>query len=1066
MLNSLFKIDENINVIRGLNNELKCLYIYNKFLEKDESILFLVNSLYEATIFYQIMQNYTKDVFLFPMDEIYLYGADAASPELKNTRLETIISTFNNKKKIIITNLVAYLKKLPPKKGVSENSITLKVNEEINYKELITHLLEFGYIKETIVNKTGEVAIRGFVLDIFPVNEEHPVRIELWGDIIESIRTFDENNQKKLNEISKTTIYSNNLKSKCRNNTNIKGYLTNSIVVVNDYSKIINNYNKLKTELKKENNFNLNISNDLVLKGDFYFAQFDELIPNTIKEVNYKVKNILIERDPLKIKKQLELYIIKKTVIICFNNNKLINKFTKELKSNNIVLTDEFNIFNKKINIINKNITESFIFENLIIISENDLFNKPIRTNYNSKYKIGTKIRDLNKLNKGDYVVHNNHGIGQYLGIKKIIQNDLAKDYIVISYLDNDKVYVPVEKIDIITKFSAREGLVPKLNKLGSTTWEKTKLKIRKRAKNIAESLLKLYAERETLKGYAFKKDNKEQIEFENEFEYKLTVDQIKSLQEIKTDMEKPFPMDRLLCGDVGFGKTEVAFRAMFKAILSGKQVAFLCPTTILSEQHYKNALNRFKSYPIKIVLLNRFVSTKDITNNLEQIKEKEADIVIGTHRLLSSDVIFKDLGLLVIDEEQRFGVSQKEKIKSLKTTVDVLTLTATPIPRTLQMGIAGIRNLSLIETPPQNRYPIQTYVLEHNDLIIRDVIYKEKLRNGQSFILYNNVQDMESKVKHFQNLMPEIKFIHAHGKMKKTDLEKIMLKFYNYEYDVLVCTTIIETGIDIPNVNSIIIMNADRFGLAQLYQIRGRVGRSNKIAYCYLMYPQYKILTEAATKRLKVIKEFTELGSGFAIATRDLSIRGAGDILGSEQAGFIDSMGIEMFLKILNEEIKKIKGEKIPPKDLRALPLINVETSISDDYVSEEELKIEIHKKINSIDSYNKLIEVKKELEDRFGKINEQILIYMFEEWFEKLANKLNLKNINQTKNFIEIEIPEVKNIKKFHILVTNVSKNFRLSYKNNKLILILDLLKLEKHFIYYLVEVLNEMLQFKNND
>jgi transcription-repair coupling factor (superfamily II helicase) len=524
--------------------------------------------------------------------------------------------------------------------------------------------------------------------------------------------------------------------------------------------------------------------------------------------------------------------------------------------------------------------------------------------------------------------------------------------------------------------------------------------------------------------------------------------------------MESSRPMDRLLCGDVGYGKTEVAFRAMFKAVYSGKQVAYLCPTTILANQHYQNAIQRFKEFPVKIACLNRFVTSKEVKKILEGLKEGTIDIVIGTHRILSNDVTFKNLGLLVIDEEQRFGVKHKEKIKQMKENIDVLTLSATPIPRTLQMSMVGVRNLSLIETPPINRYPIQTYVLEENQSIIKDAIYKELARNGQVFILYNHVEELESKANEIKRLVPEANITYAHGKLSKNELEDVMIRFTNKEFNVLLCTTIIETGIDIPSVNTLIIMDADRFGLSQLYQIRGRVGRGNVIAYCYLMYKKGKTLTDVAEKRLKVIKEFTELGSGFAIAMRDLSIRGAGDILGSEQSGFIDSVGIELYLKMLNDEISKLKGIKPEEEKTDEQPLLNVETNIDDSYVEESDLKIEIHKKINEINSYEKLESIKNEIEDRFGNVNESIKIYMYEELFENQAKKLGINKVRQTNNFIELTLSKEtsQNIdgQQLFIKTSKLSRMFRFKMALGSLIVTLDIVKLDKHYIYYLLDFL----------
>ena len=546
-----------------------------------------------------------------------------------------------------------------------------------------------------------------------------------------------------------------------------------------------------------------------------------------------------------------------------------------------------------------------------------------------------------------------------------------------------------------------------------------------------------------------------------------MTTDQQIAVNQIKGDMEDDKPMDRLLCGDVGFGKTEVAFRAIFKAIVDSKQVLLLCPTTILSDQHYKNALKRFENFPVNIELLNRFTTEKETKRIKAGLLDGTIDLVIGTHRLLSRDIEVKNLGLLVIDEEQRFGVLHKERIKEYKTNIDVLTLTATPIPRTLQMSMVGIRSLSLIETPPVDRYPIQTYVVEENDQLIRDAIYKELSRNGQIFILFNSVEKIQLKVDKIKKLAPDAKVDFAHGQMNKTTLENKMINFVNKEFDILVCTTIIETGIDIPNVNTLIILDADRFGLSQLYQIRGRVGRSNKFAYAYLMYNPQKVLTETAIKRLNVIKEFTELGSGFSIATRDLSIRGAGDILGSEQAGFIDTVGIELYLKMLDNEVERRKGKSILEEDEiedSNKQVINISTHIKDEYVLDEKLKIEIHKKINEIDSKKKLLKVKEEIEDRFGKIDDDMYIYMYSEWFEKQIKQINVKKVNQTKNYIELifskDLAKYLDMEELFIEAFRISTMFRFKSKESTISIILDTIKLDKHPIYYLTDLLDYIL------
>ena len=695
-----------------------------------------------------------------------------------------------------------------------------------------------------------------------------------------------------------------------------------------------------------------------------------------------------------------------KTIIICLPKDK-IRRVIKLLNCK-IIETDEEHIEENKINIIEQNLSEGFEIDNYIFLSSHELFKeKTENKKYKTRFKYASKIKDINSIEVGDYVVHNAHGIGMYNGIKVLTSNGIAKDYIEVLYKGTDKLYIPVEKIDLLSKYVGKEGVVPKINKMDSIEWKKTKARVTQKVKDMADKLLNLYAERESKKGFAFSKDGLLMEEFEKDCPFKLTTDQQIAVNQIKGDMEDDKPMDRLLCGDVGFGKTEVAFRAIFKAIVDSKQVLLLCPTTILSDQHYKNALKRFENFPVNIELLNRFTTEKETKRIKAGLLDGTIDLVIGTHRLLSRDIEVKNLGLLVIDEEQRFGVLHKERIKEYKTNIDVLTLTATPIPRTLQMSMVGIRSLSLIETPPVDRYPIQTYVVEENDQLIRDAIYKELSRNGQIFILFNSVEKIQLKVEKIKKLAPDAKVDFAHGQMNKTTLENKMINFVNKEFDILVCTTIIETGIDIPNVNTLIILDADRFGLSQLYQIRGRVGRSNKFAYAYLMYNPQKVLTETAIKRLNVIKEFTELGSGFSIATRDLSIRGAGDILGSEQAGFIDTVGIELYLKMLDNEVERRKGKLILEEDESEdsnKQVINISTHIKDEYVLDEKLKIEIHKKINEIDSKKKLLKVKEEIEDRFGKIDDDMYIYMYSEWFENQIKQINVKKVNQTKNYIEL--------------------------------------------------------------
>ena len=574
--------------------------------------------------------------------------------------------------------------------------------------------------------------------------------------------------------------------------------------------------------------------------------------------------------------------------------------------------------------------------------------------------------------------------------------------------------------------------------------------------------MLKLYAERSKLKSPKYIQYPEDLI-FADKFEYTETRDQLRCIDDILNDLKSDKPMDRLLCGDVGFGKTEVAFRAIFNTIMNGYQVAYLCPTTILSKQQYSNALKRFKDFPINIAITNRFTTAKEFNKIVNDLKEGKIDLIFGTHKLFNEKIEYKKLGLLVVDEEQRFGVTQKEKIKEISKNVNVLTLSATPIPRTLKMAMSGLKDLSILDTAPEDRYPVQTYVVEQNNELIKEAIYKELSRNGQVFYLYNNVSKIEQEASKLSKLVPDAKICYAHGQMSKQELEKIIEDFIDKKYDILVCTTIIETGIDISNVNTLIIIDAQNYGLSQLYQLRGRVGRTNKIAYAYLTYNNSKILNEIAVKRLNAIKEFTELGSGYKIAMRDLSIRGAGDLLGSEQAGFIDSVGIELYTKMIEETLNEIKG--IPKgEDESDTSLIDIDTHIDETYVSDESVRIEIHQLINSIKDYTTLTKIKAEIEDRFGKINDKLEIYMYEEWFEKLAFKLKIKNIIQTKTYIEFSLPEDISSKingeKLFLKLYNINPKFKLKYMAKRIIINLPIINLEKHYIYYLVDLLQEII------
>lgn len=1054
--------NENNIGLKGMNLGFFSLYLNKLLKETDNGIIVVTPTIYEANKLYQNFSD-TKDVFLYETDDVLTSLATSKSPELKVEKLNILKESLNNNKKIIITDINGYLKKLPSINDFKNNIIKLKIGTDINLKNIVDNLYEIGYEKETLVTKPGEFGVRGFILDIFPLNEENPIRIEFFGDTIESIRYFEVESQKSLENIYEIEIYS--ISKTSEKYSSLYEYLNNPLVLFKDYSQIKISYERIMNDI-----FELNIENPLYDINDIdekkinYYFDLDDDTPLAKKVVNFNIKNVERFNSNIEIiNKYLEESLkFNKTVIICLSTIN-VNNFI-EILNIPYLLTDIVNIKENNINIVKYDLKEGFILDNYIFISEYELYNKKKETKRRKfNFNFATRIKDLNKLEIGDYVVHDSHGIGVYNGIKTLSKNNMLQDYIEVLYADNDKLYIPASKIELISKYTGKEGYAPKINSLNSVAWEKTKQRVKEKIRYEASRLLKVQAERSLKKGFSFSKDSEMQTLFENEFIYELTQDQIKAINEIKKDMESDLPMDRILCGDVGYGKTEVAFRAAFKAIYDSKQVLYLCPTTLLSKQQYESALERFKNYPVKIGLLNRFTSKKDEVRILKDLEEGNIDFVIGTHRLLSDDIKPKDLGLLIIDEEQRFGVAHKEKLKEFKSNIDILTLTATPIPRTMQMAMVGLRNLSLIETPPKNRHAVLTYVLEENNKIIKDIIYKEMSREGQVFILYNKVETIERKVKELQLLVPDARIIYAHGKLPKNELEDIMNKFINKEYDCLVCTTIIETGIDIPNANSLIIYDASNFGLSQLYQIRGRVGRSERTAYAYLMYNKNKTLTETAIKRLKVIKEFTELGSGFNIAARDLSIRGAGDILGAEQAGFIDAVGIELYMKMLNNEIKILKGEKIEEEKIKQTPLIEVNNHIDNNYVSEEELKLTIHKMINNItniDSYN---DVKKELEDRFGRLDNNMIIYMNEELFESYLRNLEGKILINNDLFIEIvfskEISEKIDYEDLIVTSLNISKDIIFSYKDNKLHIKLKKYNKDKSYIITLNNLLEKM-------
>lgn len=1070
LFNNIFKYDENKEVC-GLTKELIALYILNYFEKQNDNVIVLTSSLYEANTLYKSLKTYCSECLLFPMDEFLTSVAIAISPDFKVKRLEVLDELIKNKNKkhILVTSIMGYLRYLPNINN--ENSFIISKSTKLNRGQIIEKLEQYGYSKTSVVTTTGEYAVRGYIIDIFPIDSEKPIRIELFGDDVEDIKEFNESTQlteKRIDTVEIKTMAESNLD----NPSSLLDYMPKNAVFMLDSEQINISYEHLQKTI-----FEYKLSKNIDKNYKYMFEQ-NELLPNKIFKIDtinshnqntikYASKELINFNSNLKALKSFITQNSKKnTIVFALNNDKQINNIKDMIPE--AVLTNDENIVEKSINIIKKPLNKGFIIDNYIFISPYDIdetIKKEVK--YKNTIKIGYKVKSYSDLTKGDYVVHESYGIGQYNGLKVLKVNGYERDYIEIQYADNDKIYVPVENITILYKYTDAEGTSPKLDKLNSASWTKRKLATRNKIKDISGELLELYSSRSKITTVPYK-DFDEELSFAFAFPFALTKDQEKAINEINLDLKSKIPMDRLLCGDVGYGKTEVAFRAMLKTVLNNHQVAYLCPTTILSKQQYLSALERFKDTGVNIELVNRHISTKKFNEIIDGLSSGKIDIVIGTHKLLNQKIKYKNLGLLVIDEEQRFGVTHKEKIKKMKNDVNVLTLSATPIPRTLKIAMSGLRSLSILDTPPVNRYPIETYVIEENELLIKDAIYKELSRNGQIYFLTNNIEELPKYQKLIIKLVPEAKVVYAHGQMNATDLNNIMEDFVNKKYDILICTTIIETGIDISNVNTIIVLNSDRFGLSQLYQIRGRVGRSDKIAYAYLMYNPTKILTETAIKRLNSIKEFTQLGSGYKIAMRDLSIRGAGDLLGREQAGFIDAVGLDLYTKMLNDEINTLQtGKESEDVTFKNEAILPITTHIDNDYVEDESIKIEIHSLINSIKTKTDFENVKYELEDRFGKISNKVEIYMLEKCIENIVNKLKI-TINILHNKITVVLPEEVsnniNGEKLFLEAYNINPKFELEYKNKKITISLTTALLKKNYVYYiydLLETINNQLE-----
>lgn len=1073
-------------LVNGLLQAQKSNIAYSIFSDLKKQILYVANTDLEAKKVYEDLCFYMKDkVDYLSSQDIYFYHLDAKDRNEEAKKLKVLLKMISRENTIIVTSAEAILRKYIPKDILKGNIFTYKIGDVVDLDELSKKLVSLGYERVSKIEGFGQFSVRGGIIDIFSLEYDTPIRIELFDDEIESIRTFDVFTQKSIKKIKKCTITPSrefiypedvnatiekikkdthkftdddvyksldNIASKTyfegvenyidymyeEENKSIFTYLKeDAIVFINDLSRLKERCENYTSEFKE--NYKLNLERGLALKEQgkllYHYSDLEYLVEEkklilnmlltkAVKEfnigsiVNFESREIPTFNGKIEILAE-ELNRLKYNghkILLATNTYDRAKKLNKELLNlgTESILSRkrDIDIQSSQIVIVVGNITSGFQYKSIKfdVITDKEMIgsNKRAKTVKTKKSNKGQKIESFLDLNVGDYVVHENSGVGRYVGIDQLSVNGVKKDYMRVVYQGGDNLYVPIDQMDKIQKFIGSDTEKIKLNKLGSNEWSKAKAKVKKEIEDMTKDLVELYARREKIKGYKFSKDTLWQGEFETLFPYQETDDQIKAIEETKKDMESNKVMDRLICGDVGYGKTEVAIRAIFKACMDQKQVAVLVPTTILAQQHYNTFRARFENYPIRVEVLSRFKTPKEQKQIIEDARKGLVDVIIGTHRIISKDIDLPNLGLVVIDEEQRFGVKHKESLKKIKSTVDVLTLSATPIPRTLHMSLSGIRDMSVIEEPPQERYPVITYVVEGKESIIQDEIEREIARDGQVFFVYNRVERIDEMASMIQKLVPDAKIAVAHGRMTGKELENIILGFLNKEYNVLVCTTIIETGMDISNANTMIVYDADKMGLAQLYQLRGRVGRSNRQGYAYFMYEKDKVLSEIAEKRLKAIKEFTEFGSGFKIAMRDLEIRGAGNILGPQQHGHMAVIGYDLYVKMLNDAIRKVKGE-IVEEEIDVEIDLPVNAYIPDSYIEDEIIKIEMYKKIASIENEEDLNDIKDELEDRFSDIPKSVNALMSIAYMKTLCKKLGIEKVRMAKDEI-ILLPQTR--------------------------------------------------------
>lgn len=959
-----------------------------------------------------------------PALDIVTFSAAAKSVELAARRMDVLGRLVRQENIIVLATVEAAMQKGLSRQEFENNRLNVAVGIEITREQVLENLVRFGYERVDQVDSIGQFSARGGIVDVFPVNVTVPLRMEFFGDEIDSLRQFDPATQRSSQNVMQADILPLTEPEHSAKPAVFLSYLTQPATVIFDEpARIREQLGKLikeNPELKRRSftwsditatakNYNI-IYLSLMLQKIPYtepteiisvtakgIAPFHRQIDMVIHELNN-----LLERGFYPI-----IFLANEEKAMAFQQSlteqgvsAVYAKTVKTLAASTVLVTVG-------------SLSGGFELpqSRLAVIVEKDIFGRQKKRPRPRAAK-GQQITYFRDINLGDYVVHANHGIGKYIGVETLSVGGVNKDYLHIRYAGEDKLYVPTDQVHLLQKYIGSEGEAPRLHKMGGAEWLKAKSKAKAAVADMAKELLALYAERQIGAGYAFEPDTPWQKEFEEAFPFEETPDQLAAIAEIKADMEKARPMDRLLCGDVGFGKTEVAIRAAFKAVMSGKQVAVLVPTTVLAQQHFQTFLSRFAGFGPVVDVVSRFRSTKEQKATLAKVTGGQVDVLIGTHRILNSDVVFKDLGLLIVDEEQRFGVAQKEKLKKWRSNIDVLTLSATPIPRTLHMSLVNARDMSIIETPPEDRYPVQTYVIEYNEQIIRDAIRRELKRGGQVYFVYNRVETIDKMQRQLAEMLPDAKVQSAHGQMPEELLEQVMLDFYEGHDEVLVCTSIIENGLDVPNANTIIIYDADHFGLSQLYQMRGRVGRSHRMAFSYFTYRADKVLTEVAEKRLQAIKEFAELGAGFKIAMRDLEIRGAGNLLGAQQHGHIASVGFEMYCRLLEEAVQELRtGQRV---ELPAEPVLelNVEAYLSGDYIDDAMHKIEIYQRIAAIRNEEHVSQLLDELIDRFGDPPKSVLSLLTVARIKNIARQLGIKSIIQQLKGLEIIFGDQPNV------------------------------------------------------